>query len=430
MRLIQQRTIDEATDAVSGLGDTVRTVFARLFSDTLDNAVSLLDDGTAFVVTGDIPAMWLRDSTTQLTPYLHFADRDEQLADTLVAVSRRQLRYLTLDPYANAFNASDNGHGHRFDRPAPSGWVWERKYEIDSLCYPLQLAHDIWRITGRTDHLGEFPDAAVAALGVIETEQHHEERSEYRFRRPGVRASDSLARQGRGRLTREIGLSWSAFRPSDDACELGFNVPGNAFAVVALRQLGVLARSVLQDAALADRAESLAATIDAALARHARVGAEGEDRLAYEIDGFGGVLEMDDANVPSLLSLPLLGWCAVDDPVYQRTRAFILSPDNPYFYRGRAARGVGSPHTPAEYVWPLALAVQGLTSTDADEKRRLVSQLVTTDGGTGFMHESFRVDDPSEFTRPWFSWANAMFCELALDAAGARRYVRAPLRRD
>jgi len=300
--------------------------------------------------------------------------------------------------------------------------VWERKYEIDSLCFPLELAHRLWRITGRTDVIDErFKAAAEAIIAVWTVEQDHENRSAYRFQRHDDVPTDTLVREGRGRLTRPTGMSWSAFRPSDDATELGFNVPGNMFASVVLGYLQEIATEVLRDEPLADRAKALKADIDDGIAQHGTVEHAVHGRLyAYEVDGMGGSLLIDDANMPSLLSIPLTGYAAADDPTYLATRRLLLSDDNPYYYRGEHAAGIGSPHTPPNQVWPIALAVQGLTSTSAEERQQLLELLRDTTGGTGQMHESFHVDDPTVFTREWFSWANAMFCELALVHAGIR----------
>lgn len=420
MELIQERTVQRATQRVSDINRRAGEYFERLFTDAADHALRPLGDGTIFVETGDIPAMWLRDSTTQMLPYLHFVAEDTRLADTLVAVSRRQLSYIIHDPYANAFNECDNGCGHQSDIGHGDGWVWERKYEVDSLCYPIQLAFHLWRLTGRTDHLVDFPAAARRVLEVLATEQDHETRSAYVFQRLDGPASDTLARNGRGGPTRPIGLTWSAFRPSDDACSLGFNIPGNAFAVVALTEIAQIMSDVRGDDETADSAAVLAREIDAALRTHATPPPDtGAMCLAYEVDGMGGRLRADDANVPSLLSLPMLGWCAMDDPLYLSTRSLVLSEENPYYYSGTAAAGIGSPHTPPDHIWPIALAVEGLTTPDTAEKARLLETLMDTDGGTGFMHESFHKDDPTVFTRPWFSWANAMFCELALDLVGS-----------
>lgn len=406
------------------LGTDVGTVFRTGFFGTLDRTVTVGERG-AFVITGDIPAMWLRDSTAQLGPYLHLAGEEPLLAATIGAVSARQLELLCSDPYANAFNDGPTGAGHQDDLTAMGPGTWERKYEVDSLCYPLQLAYDLWAITGSVEHLTRFGEAARLVIATWRTEQDHVRRSSYSFRRLHGPGSDTLTHGGLGGLVAPTGLTWSGFRPSDDACALGYNVPGNAFAAVALGHVATLAREAVGDGALADAADGLRREIEAAIAEHAVVRHDDALVYAYEVDGFGGANLMDDANVPSLLSLPLIGWCAADDPLYLATRALVLSPANPYFYRGAAASGIGSPHTPAGAVWPIALAVQGLTATDDAEKARLLDLLVRTDGGTGRMHESFSCDDPTQFTRPWFSWADSMFCELALDVAGLRTYRRA-----
>ena len=135
---------------------------------------------------------------------------------------------------------------------------------------------------------------------------------------------------------------------------------------------------------------------------------------AYETDGHGRHLLMDDANVPSLLSIPYLGYRSASDDTYRNTRRFILSPDNPYFFAGKYAAGIGSPHTPGGLIWPISLAMQGLTSTSADEREDLLETLISTTNETAFMHEAFDPNDPSHFTRPWFAWANSLFAEFAL----------------
>lgn len=419
--------ISEVVAAVRARSDDrVAEVFERCFADTLHSTMTPMPDGTVFMLTGDIPAMWLRDSTAQLTPYLHFAADHPELADLLIAVNRRQLDAIGLDPYANAFNAEPNGHGHQGDVTDGSPWVWERKYEIDSLCYPLQLAHDLWITTGRTEHLDErYRSAVGATIALWRTEQRHEERSPYRFQRFDAPLSDTLVRDGLGPETVWTGLSWSGFRPSDDAGLYGYNVPGNAFAAVTLAGVEAIAAEVLQDEAVVAEARALRAELETALAEHGvvRTSRHG-DVYAYEVDGRGNALLMDDANVPSLLSLPFLGWCEPDDERYQATRAFILSEDDPSYSVGSAARGIGSPHTPPDHIWPIALSIEGLTSRDPQDRARLLETLLTTHAGTGVMHESFHKDDPDTFTRPWFSWANAMFCEFVLDLVGLRTHVR------
>jgi meiotically up-regulated gene 157 (Mug157) protein len=422
--MIDPEVLERATVAVRrATGDKViAEMFRRSMAENLPAVAERLPDGTTFVLTGDIPAMWLRDSAAQLRPYLLLCREDRALQDVLIGVLHRQLEYVVLDPYANAFNREPNGAGHVTDETEMSPWVWERKYEIDSLCFPLELAYRLWRITGRADVIDErFKAAAEAIIELWTVEQDHENRSPYRFQRHDDRPSDTLVRDGRGRLTRPTGMSWSAFRPSDDATELGFNVPGNMFASVVLGYLEAIATEVLHDSGLGTRAKELRADIDDGIAQYGTVEHPVHGRVyAYEVDGMGGSLLLDDANMPSLLSIPLTGYAAADDPTYLATRRLLLSPENPYYYSGTHAAGIGSPHTPPNYVWPIALAVQGLSSTSADERQRLLELLRDTTGGTGQMHEGFDVDDPSRFTREWFSWANAMFCELALVHAGIK----------
>ncbi|MGW0756508.1 glycoside hydrolase family 125 protein [Streptomyces sp. NPDC002814] len=371
-----------------------------------------------FVRTGDIPAMWLRDSTAQVRPYLALAT-DPAVGDVLAGVSRRQIRCVLQDPYANAFNDGPTGaHGEPGDRPAPGAWVWERKYELDSLCAPLQLAYAIRRASGREDHLDDaFHRAAWTIVRLLRAEQSHAD-SPYRFIRPsGPFAGDSLPQEGRGAAVRRNGMTWSGFRPSDDRCRHGYLVPANALASATLHGLAELASSALRDTELAQESRTLAAEIDAGILADAVVEAGGTAVLAYEVDGLGAVLLGDDANLPSLLSLPLSGWCTAEDPLYQATRTLVLSPSNPSFFSGHHASGVGSAHTPDGHVWPLALATAGLTG-DENAAAQALETLAATTAGTGLMHESFHVDDPGRYTRDWFGWANAMFCELALDLCG------------
>lgn len=397
-------------------------IFRNALSNTLKTTVKRMPDGTTFVITGDIPAMWLRDSAAQVRPFLALAADSPELADMIEGLVARQIACLSADPYANAFNEGPTGQGHQNDRTDMKPWIWERKYEIDSLCYPIHLAYLLWKKTGRTSHLGSgFASAARIVIATWRTEQHHGTKSSYRFERRDCPPSDTLEREGRGAEVGYTGMTWSGFRPSDDACKYGYLVPSNMFAVVALRNLTEIADCVLRDEPLAKDAAALAAEIDAGIREHGIVRHPDFGPIyAYETDGFGRHHLMDDANVPSLLSIPYLGYAPADDPIYLNTRRFVLSRANPYYYEGRAASGVGSPHTPADYVWPIALAMQGLTSPDPEEKLRMLELMAATDAGTGMMHEGFHADDPTRFTRAWFSWANMMYCELLMDYCGIR----------
>jgi meiotically up-regulated gene 157 (Mug157) protein len=389
---------------------------------TIEKTVRTLPDGTTFVITGDIPAMWLRDSTTQFTPYLLVMHDDERLQDLIAGLVRRQLRFVNLDPYANAFNPEPSGAAYSPDDLADNPWVWEQKYEIDSLAFPVQLAYRFWRLTGRTDVLDDDAHNALRTIVCLwRLEQDHEAESPYRFQRHGVPPSEMLTRDGLGSPVAPTGMTWSGFRPSDDACQYGYNIPANLFAATALQHIDDIAREVFGDDALASEARTLRADIHRGVDRFGVVEHPVHGRIyAYEVDGLGGHALMDDANVPSLLSLPLLGAVAADDEVYQATRSFALSPDNPHYHTGTAPRGIGTPHTPPGYIWPIALAVEGLTSQDRQVKLELIRTLRDTDAGTLAMHEGFHKDDAGSYTREWFSWADSAFCELVLDYCGHR----------
>lgn len=396
-------------------------MFENCYTNTLDTTVKSLPDGTTYVITGDIPAMWLRDSVCQLRPYYILAAKDSQIADLMEGLVRRQMKYILIDPYANAFNEEPNGNCWEKDDTDACDWIWERKYEIDSLCFPLQMSYLLWKNTGRTGQFDEqFVKAAYKIMQVWRTEQDHENLSPYHFRRKDCYYTDTLSREGKGALVKpNIGLIWSGFRPSDDACVYGYLIPSNMFAVVVLGYLKEIAAVVLKDGRLSKEAESLAEEIRRAVEAYGTVEHYKYGKVyAYEVDGFGQYNLMDDANVPSLLSIPYLGYVTEDDEVYQNTRDMILSDANPYYYKGKAACGVGSPHTPVNYIWHISLAMQGLTNSQSDYKHRILELMKRTDGGKKLMHEGFHADNPEEYTREWFSWANAMFCELVLDYCG------------
>ncbi|GCE08765.1 glycosyl hydrolase [Dictyobacter aurantiacus] len=396
-----------------GLPD-LKAIFSRCMLNTLETTVELLEDGTTFVVTGDIPAMWLRDSTAQVKPYLTVAADDKDVQRLVRGLLQRQVRYILHDPYANAFNREPGRSGFSHDHTEMTPLLWERKYELDSLCYPLYLLHEYVVRTRDTTIFDEtIHQMLQCVIDVMCTEQQHDLQSPYYFERDNGVASDTLPFQGRGTRCNFTGMVWSGFRPSDDACKFGYLVPANMFAVVVLRYVAEYARSIYQDEELALRALRLREEINFGIQTYAIVQHPVYGSIyAYETDGYGNYNLMDDANVPSLLSLPYLGYCAADDPIYLNTRRFILSAANPYYFSGTRARGIGSPHTPHGYIWPIALSMQGLTATDEREVLELVQMLVDTTAGTGYMHESFHPDEPERYTRSWFAWANSLFGEF------------------
>lgn len=415
-----ERMVERVRARFTGGDAKIARLFENCIGDTLDKTVKRLEDGSVYVITGDIPAMWLRDSACQLLPYVRFAREEPEIRDLLVGLCGTQARCILIDPYANAFNLPGSKSIWMSDRTAMREELWERKYEIDSLCHPVNLAWTLWKQSGTARQFTpEWKRAAERIIDTFRREQRHEEDSDYRFQRADCVFTDTLSREGKGALVKSgIGLIWSGFRPSDDACVYGYFIPGNMFAAVALDQIGEIAETVYQDVALAGRARAFAGELREAIAKYAVLPNIPKPWYAYEVDGFGQYLTMDDSNMPSLLALPMMGWCAPDDPIYLNTRRMILSQRNPYYYEGKCLRGVGSPHTPPNYVWDIALAVQGLTAIDAAEKYACIRMMADNDADTGMMHEGIHVDDPTRYTRPWFSWANAMYCALVMDYCG------------
>lgn len=389
-------------------------VFSNCFDNTLETTVRTTAEDT-FVITGDIPAMWLRDSSAQIKPYLAVANEDETIKQLIRGLVDRQVKCILIDPYANAFNETENGHCYHQDITEMNGWIWERKYEVDSLCYPIELAYLLWKKTGEITHFThDFKRAMETIIDVFKKEQHHEN-STYCFERFGERLEDTLSNNGLGEPCGYTGMTWSGFRPSDDSCTYNYLIPANMFAVVILGYLEEISKEIYSDDSLAEKANQLKKEIDQGISEWGIVEYHGQKVYAYEVDGLGNYLLMDDANVPSLLAAPYLGYCTIDDTIYQNTRALILSDENPYYYKGTELKGIGSEHTPKAYVWPIALCIQGLTTDNQAEKVELLDILVQTDGGTNHMHEGINVNDSEQYTREWFSWANMMFCELLLD---------------
>ncbi|ANZ93921.1 glycoside hydrolase family 125 protein [Brochothrix thermosphacta] len=411
-----QQFMDDMTKRAEAENPRWAEIFNKCFANTLLTTVKRFDDGSTFLLTGDIPAMWLRDSTAQVRPYLAIAKEDDDLQAMIAGLVKRQFRYINLDPYANAFNEEANNAGHQTDHTEMNPWIWERKYEIDSLCYPIQLAYLLYKETGRRDQFdASFESGITEILKVWETEQNHDQ-SPYTFERDTTRVEDTLTHDGRGTPVGTTGMTWSGFRPSDDVCKYGYLVPSNMFAVVVLSYLEEIYTDLLPQPDVVARVTKLKNEIDAGIKEYAQVAnAAGETVFAFEVDGLGNHSIHDDSNVPSLMAAPYLGYCAQDDPIYLATRKTLLSSENPYYYEGKNAKGIGSSHTPENYIWPIALAIEGLTTSDKADKKRILDMLVDNDGGTNLMHEGFDVNDANNYTREWFSWANMMFCELLMD---------------
>lgn len=420
-RLFVSKAVEDEIARVKSLltNRQLAWMFENCFPNTIDTTVHfrMLDGNPdTFVYTGDIHAMWLRDSGAQVWPYLQLANKDEQLRLMLEGVVRRQLMCINLDPYANAFNDGPVGSWWESDNTDMKPELHERKWEIDSLCYVIRLAYEYWKVTGDDS---VFDETWLKAVNNILTTFIQQQRKDgvgpYRFTRKTDRSTDTLNNNGLGAPVNPVGMIVSCFRPSDDATTLQFLVPSNLFAVTSLRKAAEILSVVNKDEELAAKCTALADEVENAIKKYAVVDHPEFGKIyAFEVDGFGNALLMDDANVPSLLALPYLGDVDVDDPVYRNTRRFVWSTSNPYFFKGKAAEGIGGPHVGYDMIWPMSIMMKAFTSTDDAEIKQCIETLMTTHNGTGFMHESFHKDNPSNFTRDWFAWQNTLFGELIL----------------
>lgn len=422
-RLFTSKTVERVIKDMEKLlkkNPKLAWMFANCFPNTLETTVHYRktadgDDDT-FVYTGDIPAMWLRDSGAQVWPYVQFANEDEELRHMIRGVILRQFHCINIDPYANAFNDGPTGAGWQTDATDMKPEVFERKYEIDSMCYPIRLAFEYWQRTGDSSVFGdEWISVVENMLKVFREQQRKDGRGTYHFFRVTDRTYDTVGWGGYGAPVKPIGLIASVFRPSDDRTSLPFLVPSNFMAVSSLRKAAEILTKVNHNKKLADECTALAEEVHKALMEYAVVEHPKYGKIyAFEVDGFGNRLLMDDANVPSLLGMGYLGDVSLDDEIYQNTRRFVWSEDNPWFFRGKAGEGIGGPHIGYDMVWPMSIMMRAFTSTDDEEIRQCVQMLLNTDAGTGFIHESFNKDDASNYTRAWFAWQNTLFGELIL----------------
>lgn len=425
-------------------------IFENAFPNTLDTTVRWHVTGSkkgkksenkwegahSFIVTGDINAEWLRDSTNQLAQYQPLAKKDKAIYNLILGAINTQAEFVIDSPYCNAFQppppsrlpTSSNGQGDNVHPAYEPSAVFECKYELDSLAAFLSLTTQFHKNTGSDEFLTSRWLNAVGTILWVLGEQTKGSFvgpggafiiNEYTFQRLTNTGSETLSLGGIGNpLAADIGLIRSAFRPSDDATILPFFIPGNAMMAVELQRTGAMLASLGGHSKLAaeltERGQALEAAIYAhGTVKHPRWGTV----FAYEVDGYGSHIFMDDANLPSLLSLPLLGFVDRDDPIYLNTRRMVLSRDgNPYFLSGRSFSGIGGPHVGPQHAWPLSLLVAAMTS-DNDTEILHNLDMVKRASRLGLVHESVNVANLRDYTRSWFAWANSVFAQTLLDLA-------------
>ena len=420
-RLFQSDAVEKKIKEIKAMlkNPYLAWMFENCFPNTLDTTVHFRKTNgkpDTFVYTGDIHAMWLRDSGAQVWPYVQLANNDPKLREMLEGVIRRQFICINIDPYANAFNDGPVGGEWQSDMTDMKKELHERKWEIDSLCYPIRLAYHYWKVTGDTSIFDEVWTEAIGnVLQTFKEQQRKDGVGPYKFQRRTERQLDTLNNNGNGAPVNPVGLIVSSFRPSDDATTLQFLVPSNFFAVTSLRKAAEILNAVNKDSNTAQQCLDLANEVETALKKYATYNHPKFGTIyAFEVDGFGNHLLMDDATVPSLLAMAYLGDVDIDDPIYQNTRRFVWSDSNPYFFKGAAGEGIGGPHVAYDMVWPMSIMMKAFTSQCDEEIKACIEMLMMTDADTGFMHESFHKDDPKVFTRSWFAWQNTLFGELII----------------
>lgn len=392
-------------------------LFENCFPNTLDTTVDFeIINGKpdTFVITGDIDAMWLRDSSAQVWPYLPLMKEDKHLKELIKGVINRQVKCILKDPYANAFYKDESKISEwKDDKTEMKPGVHERKWEIDSLCYPIRLAHGYWKETGDTAVFdSDWQQAMRSVVTTFKQQQRWEGNGPYKFERTTSWATDGVPLGGYGYPAKKTGLIFAMFRPSDDATFFPFNIPGNYFAVSALGKLKELWSAAGADKAFLAEIDTLRKTVSDALMQYGVIKTPQYGEIfPYEVNGYGSYNLMDDANVPSLLSMAYLD-AYVPANLYANTRKYVLSADNPFFFKGKAGEGIGGPHVGMDYIWPMSIIMRGITSNEEKEIKYCIDTLRSSHAGTGFMHEAFHKDDASRFTRKWFAWANTLFGEF------------------
>ena len=395
----------------------VAWLFENCFPNTLDTTVDFTKTGSpdTYVITGDIDAMWLRDSSAQVFPYLPLCKKDDQLKQLICGVINRQTACVLKDPYANAFYKDTSKVSEwSTDVTTMQPGIHERKWEIDSLCYVIRLSYYYWKETGDSGIFNEHWTSAMALIvqTFIEQQRWHD-KGPYSFMRLTKFATDTVPLGGYGYPVNPNGLICSMFRPSDDATIFPYLIPSNIFALESLQQLTDMIPVVTTgNHDLLTTIKKLQSQLKNGLRSGIVNKREEGDIYAFETNGLGSFNLMDDANIPSLVSLGYLVPSMRTEILYKNTRSYYLSDFNPFYFQGKAAEGIGGPHAGMDRIWPLSIIMRGLTSDDDSEIKSCIDTLCKTHAGTGFMHESFHKDNAADFTRPWFAWANTLFGEF------------------
>lgn len=396
----------------------LKIIFDKCYRNTLDTAVKYLNNGDIFILTGDIPAMWLRDSSAQVMVYLNEVNKPK-IRKLIKDLLKKQFNLILIDPYANAFMEDEKQISQWADYMKSNfihPLVWERKFELDSLCYPLFLLIKYFEKTNDISVFNNtFFNAFDLIINVCETERKHYSKSEYFFYRkvPWRDIPEDVGKNTNS--NEEKGLVWTGFRPSDDPCKYNYHIPDNMFLVSVLYKLEKIFINILKDEKRSSVCKNMVEELSVLINKYGTTTIDGIGEVyVLETNCLGQYVLDDDANIPSLLSIPYLEYPFINYETYKNTRFYILSKRNKYYFEGSAIKGIGSPHTPEGYVWPLSLIMQGLTADTSKEKNKCLEQIVDSVRDNNLIHEAVNANDPNKYTRPWFCWANSLFAEFVL----------------
>ncbi|PNP46590.1 hypothetical protein TGAMA5MH_02048 [Trichoderma gamsii] len=428
------------SDLKSQLKDPdVARLFENTFPSTLDTTVKYFDPSLnlAFIITGDITAQWLRDTGNQFAHLYKLLPHDKNLQALVKAVINTEARYISQYPYCGSFqpppesglapSVNDWATDVVVNPPVNNQTVFECKYELDSLAGFLKITRSYYANTKDSSFINDNWNAAMSQIVRVLYEQSQSSWSSdfewvsyYNWTGTAGALSPMVPNSGNGEPKQANGLVASSHRPSDDLCVFNFITSDNAMMSVELANVANMLSKIGVQKSLATQLSQYSNTIKQAVWAHTRAT---NGIFAYETNGIGAQYIMDDANVPSLVSLPYLGFLERSDPTYQKTKAAMFSRANPYYAAGKSWNGIGGPHVNATYPWPMS-HISGIFGTDDDNeiKQRLAIILENT-SGLGLIHESVNIYNTSVYTRPWFAWANSYFAEMILDLAERKPHL-------
>ncbi|TVY36000.1 Meiotically up-regulated protein 157 protein [Lachnellula occidentalis] len=410
---------DTITDMKSVIKDPdLYRLFQNSFPNSLDTAVKWKgvaannsNEELTFLITGDINAMWLRDSANQMQSYLPLVTANSSknsLASLYRGVINLQARYILEAPFCNSFQPPvESGIGPSKNQDTPDDFTpaistniaFECKYELDSLAAFLELSADYYEATTDIDFFRNFQwvDAINTIIATTESllvgtysSNGSVNTLPYTWQRTTTSATETLDNSGRGNPVQDdTGLIRSAFRPSDDSTTYQLFIPANMMFSRYLDSASKIMANISNQRNLANHMHNFSGRIRDAITKHGIVNHPTYGSIyAYEVDGYGSQNIMDDANIPSLLSAPFLGYLDQNDKVYQNTRKMIFSKDNPYYMRGPVINAVGGPHAGYGQAWPMASIVRIFTTNDTAEITTALQELVSSTDGLGLIHES------------------------------------------